>query len=483
MPEAGPAAARPDPGPGTPGPPGSVVVVGAGIAGARTVLELRAQGFDGRVTMLGAEGVAPYDRPPLSKHLLDRPAPAWLADELGADALAAADDVRLAAPATSLAVDDDGVRVGTAAGDVAADAVVVATGAAAVRPPAWEHAVTLHTAADAERLRAALGFPHGLAATGGPAAGGLATGGPATASPETGNPTTGSPATGRPDEGGPGATAADTATARRLVVVGAGWVGAEVATVAAAAGVDVTVVEAREAPLMTALGAEVGALTVPWFARAGVRLRTGVSVAAVEPGAVRLADGSVLPADVVLAAIGARPATGWLAGALPLEPDGSVAVDERHAPVGGSWRVRVVGDAARRRSARHGWVPGGHWDAALRGPAVAVAGLLGRQATESDLAPYVFSTQLGHELALYGLQGAGDDVVLRGDPAGDDGWTALWFAPGHPEGTGTLTAVFAVDRPRDVGAARRLLAGAALPVLDRARAADPAVPLAKALAG
>ncbi|WP_147794267.1 FAD-dependent oxidoreductase [Cellulomonas sp. Y8] len=463
MPEAGPAAARPDHGSGTPGPPRSVVVVGAGIAGARTVLELRAQGFDGRVTLLGAEGVAPYDRPPLSKHLFDRPAPAWLADELGADALAAADDVRLSAPATSLAVDDDGVRVGTAAGDVAADAVVVATGAAAVRPPGWEHAVTLHTAADAERLRAALGFPHGLAAAGGP--------------------TTGGPATGGPDEGGPGATAADPATARRLVVVGAGWVGAEVATVAAAAGVHVTVVEAREAPLMTALGAEVGALTAPWFARAGVRLRTGVPVAAVEPGAVRLADGTVLPADVVLAAIGARPATGWLAGALPLEPDGSVAVDERHAPVGGSWRVRVVGDSARRRSARHGWVPGGHWDAALRGPAVAVAGILGRDAAESDLAPYVFSTQLGHELALYGLPGAGDDVVLRGDPAGDDGWTALWFAPGGPEGTGTLTAVFAVDRPRDVGAARRLLAGAALPVLDRARAADPAVPLAKALAG
>lgn len=421
------------------------MVVGAGIAGARTVLELRAQGFDGRVTLLGAEGVAPYDRPPLSKHLLDRPAPAWLSDELGADALTAADDVRLGSPATGLAVDDDGVRVGTADGEVAADAVVVATGSAAVRPAAWQGALTLHTATDAERLRAALGFPHGLAAPGGSA---------------------------------PGAAA----TPRRLVVVGAGWVGAEVATVAAAAGVDVTVVEAREAPLMTALGAEVGALTAPWFARAGVRLRTGVSVAAVEPGAVRLADGAMLPADAVLVAIGARPATGWLAGALPREPDGSVRVDERHAPVGGSWRVRVVGDAARRRSARHGWVPGGHWDAALRGPAVAVAGLLGHEAAESDLAPYVFSTQLGHELALYGLPGPGDEVVLRGDPAGDDGWTALWFAPGGGA-TGTLTAVFAVDRPRDVGGARRLLAGAVLPVLDRARAADPAVALPKAVAG
>ncbi|WP_454049593.1 NAD(P)/FAD-dependent oxidoreductase [Cellulomonas sp. Marseille-Q8402] len=405
--------------------PASVVVVGAGLAGARTVLELRAQGFDGHVTVLGAEGVAPYDRPPLSKHLLDRPAPAWLADELGTDALAVADDVRLSSPATGLEVDDQGVLVRTREGEVAADAVVVACGAVAVRPPAWTAARTLHTATDAARLRA------------------------------------------------------DLLPGRRLVVIGAGWVGAEVATGAAAAGVDVTVVEARDAPLGTALGSRVGTLTAPWYASAGVRLRTGVPVAAVEADAVTLADGSVLPADVVLAAVGARPATGWLAGSLPLDADGSVRVDERHAPVDGSWRVRVVGDAARRRSARHGWVSGGHWDAALRGPAVAVAGLLGGEPVEADLAPYVFSTQLGHELALYGVPGADDDVLLRGDPSGEDGWTALWFVPGSP----TLTAAFTVDRPRDVGGARRLFAGPALPVLDRDRAADPSVPLPRAVAG
>ncbi|RMI01315.1 oxidoreductase C-terminal domain-containing protein, partial [Cellulomonas triticagri] len=145
----------------------------------------------------------------------------------------------------------------------------------------------------------------------------------------------------------------------------------------------------------------------------------------------------------------------------------------------------VVGDAALRRSPRHGWVPGGHWDAALRGPAAAVAGLLGATGAFPDPAPYVFSTQLGHELALHGLPGADDEVLLRGDPAGTAdpdpaaGWSALWFAPG----TDTLTAVLSVDRPRDVGGARRLLAGATLPVLDRARAADPAVPLARTLAG
>lgn len=465
-------------------------MVGAGIAGTRTVLELRAQGFTGRVTVLGAEDVAPYDRPPLSKHLLDRPAPAWLADELGADALAVADDVRLGEPATELVVGDDGVRVRTSQGEVRADAVVVATGAAAVRPPAWTHALTLHTAADAERLRTALGFPHGLAADLSARAAGSA------GSAGVGRPGPGRAPAARPEaehagsvhagpeharSGHAGPEPASSAHARsghavrRLVVVGAGWVGAEVATVAAAAGVDVTVVEAREAPLMTALGPRVGALTAPWFDRAGVALRTGAVVAAVECDAVHLTDGSVLPADVVLAAVGARPATGWLAGVLPLEPDGSVPVDEQHAPIGGSWRVRVVGDAARRRSARHGWVPGGHWDAALRGPAVAVSGLLGNTAAEPDLAPYVFSTQLGHELALYGLPASDDDVVLRGDPAGADGWTALWFAPG----TSRLTAVFAVDRPRDVGGARRLFSGPALPVLDRVRAADPAVPLAR----
>lgn len=406
-----------------------MVVVGAGLAGARTVLELRAQGFTGRVTVLGAEPVAPYDRPPLSKHLLDRPAPAWLADELGADALALADEVHLGTPATGLDLTGPGVGVRTADGAVAADAAVLATGAAAVRPPAWPTALTLHTAADADRLRSALG--------GGRTAG------------------------------------------VRLVVIGAGWVGAEVATVAAAAGVDVTVVEAREAPLGTVLGAAVGALTVPWYAPAGVRLRTGVAVAAVEARAVTLADGEVLPADVVLAAVGARPATGWLADALPLGPDGSVRVDEGHAPVGGPASVRVVGDAATRRSARHGWVPGGHWDAALRGPATAVAGLLGHEPAEPDPAPYVFSTQLGHELALHGLPGADDDLLLRGDPAGGTGWSALWFAPGSDR----LTAVFSVDRPRDVGGARRLFSGPALPVLDRDGAADPDVPLARTRAG
>ncbi len=410
--------------PGSPSPaavPESVLVVGAGLAATQTVAALRDAGFAGRVVVLGAEGVPPYDRPPLSKHLLDRVAPAWLADEVGTDITSQADEVHLDRPARGLVVHPDRATVLTDAGDVTADAVVVATGAHATRPPAWTAARTLHTAADAEHLRAAL----------------------------------------RPGD--------------RLVVVGAGWIGAEVAGVAARAGVDVTVVETAPTPLAAALGAQVGALTVPWYGEHGVRLLTGRQVAAVDDDGVRLTDGTTLRADVVLAAVGARPATAWLGDALPRETDGALRVDEGFAVLGAPRHVRAVGDVTLRRSHRHGWVPGGHWDGALRDPAELVADLLdpGATAARADRAPYVFSTQLGRELTLFGQPAPGDEVVLRGDAAAGGGWSALWYRPGAD----TLSAVLTVDRPRDVGAARRLFTAAELPVLARTRAADPDLPL------
>jgi NADPH-dependent 2,4-dienoyl-CoA reductase/sulfur reductase-like enzyme len=386
-----------------------VTVVGAGLAAAGVVAALRAEGFDGRITVLGAEGLPPYDRPPLTKELLARTEPVWLAEDLRLDVFLA-DDVRLAEPAVDLVADAGGLTVRTARDAVTADAVVLATGAHAAVPSGWETAATLHTAADAERLRSALA---------------------------------------------PGA---------RLVVVGAGWIGAEVAGVTAAAGVQVTVVEAADAPLAGALGG-VGALTAPWYSAAGVRLITGAPVARVTATSAELADGEVLHADLVLAAVGARPSSGW-AAALPVASDGSVPVDAGHRVLGGPPGLLAVGDVARRRSPRHGWVPGGHWDGALRGPATAVRTLLHPGAEPADPVPYVFSTQLRHELALHGQPGPDDDVVVRGDPAGAFG--ALWFRTG----TDVLTAALAVDNPRDVSAARRLFGGADLPRLDRAVAAD-----------
>ncbi|MEN0130630.1 MAG: FAD-dependent oxidoreductase [Brevundimonas sp.] len=431
--------------------PRRIIVAGAGLAATQTVAALREHGFDGHLAVLGAEALAPYDRPPLSKHLLDRPHPTFLSTELGVDIQSLADEVHLGAPATALRVDDHGVEV-DAGQTHRGDAVVIATGARARRIAGWEHALVLHTADDAAALRARLV---------------------------------------------PGA---------RLVVIGAGWIGSEVAGVASAAGVDVTVLEAAPSPLAGAVGATVGRLATPWFAAAGVRLRTGVLVERVEPDAVVLAGGERLPADVVLAAVGAEPATSWLAGALTRDADGSIRVDETYTALGPrgdeagaqGWRVRAVGDVAKRRSRRHGWVPGGHWDAALRGPVELVADLLDPDRgpvlvpgadsmavpaadppvdPAADPAPYVFSTQLGHELTLFGLPGRDDDVVLRGDPDAGDGWSALWHRPG----TGTLTALLTVDRPRDVGAARRLFGAPDLPHVDLALASDANRPLKAAL--
>ncbi|MCK0118064.1 NADPH-dependent 2,4-dienoyl-CoA reductase/sulfur reductase-like enzyme [Isoptericola sp. CG 20/1183] len=400
--------------------PRSVVVVGAGLAGARTVGALRDHGFDGPVTLLGDEGVPPYDRPPLSKELFARPEPAWLSGELDTDVTELA-DARLAARATALDVRDDGVRVSTDDGDVTADAVVLAVGSRAVSP--WADALTLHSAADADRLR---------------------------------------------DRLRPGS---------RLVVVGAGWVGAEVAGVAAARGVDVTVVEAAAAPLERQLG-DVGARTVPWYAEAGVGLRLATPVLDVDAGGVRTATGR-LGADVVLAAVGARPATAWLEASWPdlaLTADGRVPVDGA-----GRWRsdaapelrqrVWAVGDCAARPHPVFGTVPGGHWSSALTDPDATVRELLALPAVPHPPAPYVFSQQLGHDLAFFGVRHGDEDVVVR--PLGA-GWAALYLAPGAGPRR-VLRAAVVADSPRDVGGLRRLLGGAGAVEVDLDRAADPAV--------
>ncbi|MFC8600688.1 NAD(P)/FAD-dependent oxidoreductase [Isoptericola sp. NPDC057191] len=411
-------------------PPRSVVVVGAGLAGAQTVAALRTHGFDGRITLLGAEGVPPYDRPPLSKELLTRPEPVWLSDDLGVDVEALADDVRLAEPAQGLALRPDGAVVTTARGTVEADAVVLAVGSVPVVPPGFASSDLLHTAADAARLRGAL----------------------------------------RPG--------------LRLVIVGAGWIGAELAGVAAGAGAEVTVLEAADAPLSRQLGPEVGGHLVRWYAEAGVRLRTGAAVAAVDGSGVRLSGGEHVPADLVLTAVGARPASDWLSGTLPLDPRGALVVDA-DGRVPGHPRAWAVGDVATRAHAVFGTVPGGHWSAALHDPDATVRAMLGVGGGAAH-APYVFSQQLGHDLALLGLPAADSPVVLR-DAPGDGPWAALYLDPqetaGGSAGTvATVRAVLLVDSPRDVGGVRRLMARGEPLRLDLARATDPAVRLKDAVA-
>ena len=433
-------------------PPRSVVVLGTGLAGLRTAAELREQGFAGELTVVGVERLAPYDRPPLTKELFTRPEPVWLADEGYGDLEVLADRWLRGHEAVALEADDDGARVtvrptvadgGAPLGPdvglpgpdgelvLTADAVVVATGASPVRRPEWPGTLSLHDADDAARVRGLL----------------------------------------RPGV--------------RLVVIGGGWIGAELATVATAAGARVTVLEAAPAPLAHALGPEVARLLVPWYARAGIELRCGALVAATEPGAVVLDDGARVPADVVVAAAGVRPATGWLVGALPLTPRGAVPVDLAGRVLGGPRSVRAVGDVADRSSPRDGALPGAHWDGALSHPAALVADLLGRPAPtrSADPAPYVFSTQLGHELTVVGqVPVAGATVLLRGAPTGGEGWTALWTTT-DDDGLPRLRAGFTVDRPRDVGALRKALSAAEHPRVDVVAAADPTVQLRRALTG
>lgn len=442
-----------------------MVVVGAGLAGAQTVAALRAAGAQRRITVLGAEGVAPYDRPPLSKELFTRTSPAWLSDETGVDLAVLADETVLDDPVVSLAPGPDGGPsvVTTASGRaVRADVVVLACGAEPVRPPGWEAARTLHTAADAEVLRGELT---------------------------------------------PG---------RRLVCVGAGWIGAELAGAAAAVGVEVTVVEAAAVPLHRQLGSEVGALLRGWYAAAGVTLVTGVTVTSVGPEGVHVDHGThreMLGADVVVAAVGARPATSWLAGAVPRGPRGEVLTDDHgrvlsaagpqvpsdahspdgthlpsgtqlssgtqvsssaQVPSGAQPAVWAVGDCATRTDDVWGHVHGGHWSAALLDPGTVARSVLGLD-VEPVPAPYVFSKQLGHDLALFGLPDPEEDrVVLRGDPAAG-GWVACYVAE-----SGLVTGMLVVDSPRDVAAARRLMAHGPA-ALDLGLVTDLAVPLRSAV--
>ncbi|SED66653.1 NAD(P)/FAD-dependent oxidoreductase [Ruania alba] len=402
------------------GTPNRILVVGAGLAGLRTAAELRAAGFTGHLRVIGAEPHLPYDRPPLSKELLSHPEPTWLADDLDQDLSALADDLHLSTTADALHVGtttDDPVIVQTTSGDFEADAVVAATGSRAVQPADWSGTFTLHSLEDAADLRARLV---------------------------------------------PGAS---------LIVIGAGWIGAEVAGVAAGAGCDVTVLEAGPAPLARQLGTELGARTIDWYAAQGVRLRTDTPVASVRSAVVTLATGEVLTADVVLCAIGARPSTGWLEPSMPLTASG-------HLPVDGTGRsmhprVWAVGDVAARTHPLFGSVPGGHWSAALTDPVPLARALVGHAPAEdtAEPAPYVYSTQLGHHLTVFGR--LTDDQLTRGDLT--QAWTTLCFDGEH------LVGAVIADAPREVGAVRKLLSRGSLPRLDRTLAADPATPLRRAV--
>jgi NADPH-dependent 2,4-dienoyl-CoA reductase/sulfur reductase-like enzyme len=396
--------------------PRRVVVAGAGMAGVQTAVALREQGFTGDVILIGAEPHQPYDRPPLSKAVLLGKSEGSAFD---VDFEALAIELRLGCEVLGLRPADH--ELDTENGPVPYDVLVVATGAEPVRLPGAEGVPGVHllrTLDDAERLRPVLARRHDI------------------------------------------------------VVVGAGWIGAEFATAAREAGCAVTVVEAAERPLAGALPAEVAAPMAGWYADAGAVLRTHARVERVEPGVVLLDDGSRLPADAVVVGIGARPATAWLAGSgIELGPHGEIVADEHLRSTVPD--VYAVGDCASFPSGRYGErLLVHHWDNALQGPRTVAVNIVGSAAGEApavyDPVPYFWSEQFGRFVQYAGHHAAADTTLWRGDPSGP-AWTVCWLRGER------LVALLAVGRPRDLAQGRRLIeSGVPMnPVL----LTDPARPL------
>jgi NADPH-dependent 2,4-dienoyl-CoA reductase/sulfur reductase-like enzyme len=373
--------------------PGRVLIVGAGIAGSRCAETLRSAGFEGAVLLVGDESHPPYERPALSKEFLAgrrddlclRPATFW--GDKGIELLLGTRVHRV----------DTAARIAeTEAGPLAWDAVVLATGARPRRLAPFDGRSGVHllrTIADAESLRAAIVPGH------------------------------------------------------RLAIVGAGFVGAEVASTARELGAEVTILEALSAPLVRVLGPEVGRLLADRYREHGVDLRLGAQVERLVEGpdgalrGVALADGSEVRCDALLVAVGATPA-GELAGGDAIRTDECGRTD-----VPG---VYACGDAAASwRPSLGGHVRMEHWtSAAAQGAAVARA-IVGDPEPYDDV-PYFWSDQFGLRLQHVGHPDGWARVALEGEPGS--------FAARYHTEDGRLVAALLVNRRAEVGAVRRELA-------------------------
>ena len=252
-----------------------------------------------------------------------------------------------------------------------------------------------------------------------------------------------------------------------VAIIGAGWIGAEVACAAAEAGCIVTVYEAMESPLATALPADLGLLTAPWYEQAGIELKLGE----------RVDDVAALEADVVVAGLGARPATGWLGDSKVelSERDGAVVVNEFLQSSVPS--VVAVGDCAAWWSLRYNRrLRVEHWDTALHAPEVAAETVMGESGDPYDPVPYFWSDQFGHNLQFAGHRTEDTRVVMRGSTT-DATWAVGWIK--DTEEGSELTAILTLDRPRDLTQARRVMTARRL--VDESKFADPATPVKSAV--
>ena len=376
-----------------------VAVVGASLAGLRAIEALREAGFDGRITAVGAEPHLPYDRPPLSKQVLAgtwEPESTMLAP-VGASIDGLDVDWRLGSAASSL--DLAARRVELADGtSVDFDGLVVATGAS-VRTlpgqPGLPGIHTLRTLDDCLALKADLD-----------------------------------------------------ATPQRVVVVGAGFIGAEVAATARTKGLDVTLLEALAVPLERALGPVIGAVCADVHREQGVdvRLSTGVEgfVGEDRVEGVVLTDGSTVAADVVVVGVGVAANTSWLAGS-GLQIDNGVVCDETCLAAPG---VVAAGDVARWPNRRFGEIMRvEHWDNAQEQGAHAARRLLhadGDGAEAYEPVPWFWSDQYDRKIQLAGRSGPDDEVVVVDGSLEERRFVALYGRAGR------LVGVLGFNRPAQV---------------------------------
>ena len=382
---------------------GSISIVGASLAGYWAAETLRRDGFEGRISLIGDEPHAPYDRPPLSKKFLagdldDDRLPLTTAEKLADLGL----EIRLGCRATGLDVATRTLEVDGVAEPY--DGLLIATGARCRNLPgtvglAGVH--TLRTRDDAEAIRDAL-------------------------------------ANG----------------ARRVVVVGAGFIGAEVASTAIGRGAEVTMVEALEAPFGRVLGVEMGAVMADVHRRHGVDLRTGVGVDEVlgddRLAGVRLADGATLEADLLVVGIGVVPNTDWLEGS-GLTLDDGVVCDETclAAP-----DVAAAGDVARWANPRYGEVMRvEHWDNAVQQGVHAARRLLqsDEEATPYAPVPWFWTDQYDRKVQLAGRPHTDDEVRVVAGSTAEHRFAAFYGRDGR------FTAALGMNRPRQVMQSKGLL--------------------------
>ena len=390
----------------------SITVVGASLAGLSTVRALRAEGYDGEIVVVGEERHAPYDRPPLSKD--------FLKGDIDADALALGDadeyevlDAQWLLGERAARLDPVARTVTLAGGrHVRTDGIVIATGATPRTLPGTDGLAgvhTLRTLEDAQALRAELldGLP-------------------------------------------------------RVVVIGAGFIGAEVASTAHRLGLHVTVVEALPVPLERQLGREMGLVVSSLHSDHGVRLLCGTGVAELlgegRVTGVRLADGRVLPADIVVAGVGVRPNTDWLAGSGVQVDDGVVCDSGCSTGVPG---VVAVGDVARCPhpfTGRHARIE--HWSNATEQAKTAARTLLTGVSAEAPLTPpYFWSDQYQVRIQVAGHVAPGaEPEVVEGD-IDSRTFTAVYRREGTP------VAVLSLNQPKFFNRLRRTLVPAAAAVV------------------